>query len=97
MIEEFRTNEFFTTLDKFRSPGYPDDVLVFFFDKSTEEFEGCWVRLEDLGGEAWLYGNILNKPWKDYGVTIGDTIRFKPMYVDESTVKLIYLDNFEDK
>ena len=62
VIEEFRTNELFTTLDKFRSPGYPDDVLVFFFDKSTEEFEGCWVRLEDLGGEAWLYGKILKEP-----------------------------------
>ena len=95
IIEAFRTNEIFKIFDEFRSPEYPDDVIVLFYDENDGKFEGCWVRLEAIDNKGWTYGVLLDTPWKDYGVKSDDYIRFKVTYIDESTVKLLYTDNLE--
>lgn len=92
-VEMLRTDERFSILDEFRSPEYPDDVIVFFIDQESEKIEGCWVRLNEFDGNGWLYGELLNNPWHDFGVSSGDFIRFRVTYIAQNTVKLIYHDN----
>lgn len=67
-------------LDRFRAPGYFDDVSVILFSKDRETIpEGVWVRLEEQSGGGMSFrGTLLNEPYSDFGVHEGEmlTVRF---------------------
>ena len=57
-------------LDRFRAPGYFDDVSVILCSKDQETIpEGVWIRLEDLPGDDTSFqGTLLNEPYPGFGV-----------------------------
>lgn len=63
-------------IDQFRAPGYFDDVSVLLLSKSQEVSpEKVWVRLEETSDDDTTFrGRLLNQPYADFGVNIGDTI-----------------------
>ncbi|WP_214084078.1 hypothetical protein [Methanoculleus sp.] len=67
-------------LDRFRAPGYFDDVSAILVSKDHQTIpEGVWVRLEDLSDDgASFRGTLLNEPYSDFGVHEGEmlTVRF---------------------
>jgi len=67
-------------LDRFRAPGYFDDVSVILVSKDRETIpEGVWVRLEEQSGDGTSFrGTLLNEPYSDFGVHEGEmlTVRF---------------------
>ena len=76
------------TLDAFRHPHYPDDVVVYFL--STEHKpELLWVRCLSVD-ENILTGELLNEPTKDFGCHAGDAIKFGVAQVNGQNI-LLYL------
>ncbi|HNS82869.1 MAG TPA: hypothetical protein PKL26_03885 [Methanolinea sp.] len=67
-------------LDRFRAPGYFDDVSVILIARDQERIpEVVWVRLEELSADGKSFqGILLNEPDMDFGVHEGDmlTVRF---------------------
>jgi hypothetical protein len=67
-------------LDRFRAPGYFDDVSVILYSKDRELIpEGVWVRLEGQSDDGVSFrGTLLNEPYSDFGVHEGEmvTVRF---------------------
>lgn len=65
-----------TDLDRFRAPGYFDDVSVILCSNDRELIpEGVWVRLEGQSDDgASLQGTLLNEPYSDFGVHEGETV-----------------------
>ncbi|MFA7562317.1 MAG: hypothetical protein WCY70_02650 [Methanoculleus sp.] len=67
-------------LDRFRAPGYFDDVSVILISRDRELIpEGVWIRLEGQSDdETSLRGTLLNEPYSDFGVHEGEilTVRF---------------------
>jgi len=63
-------------LDRFRAPGYFDDVSVILFSKDLEMIpEGVWVRLEGQSGDGMSFrGTLLNEPYADSGVHEGEML-----------------------
>lgn len=63
-------------LDKFRAPGYFDDVSVMLISKDQEKNpEVVWVRLEDQSGNGTSFrGTLLNEPHSDFGVHEGEML-----------------------
>ncbi|KQC06253.1 MAG: hypothetical protein APR55_05060 [Methanolinea sp. SDB] len=63
-------------LDRFRAPGFFDDVYVFLSKEDPECVpEIVWVRLEEMAEDGSLFqGVLLNEPDADIGVHEGDTI-----------------------
>jgi len=78
--ESLRTIRNRVDLDRFRAPGYFDDVSVILFSKDRETTpEGVWVRLEEQSGDGTSFrGTLLNEPYSDFGVHEGEmlTVRF---------------------
>lgn len=64
-----------TMLDEYRNEQHPDDILVFFFKEALAP-EGMWVRYEDFNEEQEIFGRLLNQPNQDFGVNMGDTVKF---------------------
>ncbi|MBQ7864197.1 MAG: hypothetical protein IJ353_07020 [Lachnospiraceae bacterium] len=85
-VEHIRTIE---SLDKYRSPQYPDDIIVFFVKENCKP-EGIWVRLEKNIGDK-LAGRILNEPWADYGYHTGDYIRIEPVVKNNELLPIAIL------
>ena len=65
---------FIKTLDAFRHPHYPDDVVVYFFGEKYKP-ELLWVRCLSID-ENILTGELLNEPTKNFGCHAGDKILF---------------------
>lgn len=65
-----------TDLDRFRAPGFFDDVHVVLSGEDGEHVpEVVWVRLEEMAeGGAAFRGTLLNEPDGDFGVHEGDTV-----------------------
>ncbi len=67
-------------LDRFRAPGFFDDVSVILFMEDQEHIpEVVWVRLEGIVEDGTAFrGQLLNEPDADFGVHEGDmlTVRF---------------------
>ena len=63
-------------LDRFRAPGYFDDVSVILCSNDRELIpEGVWVRLEGQSDDgASLRGTLLNEPYSDFGVHEGEMV-----------------------
>ena len=63
-------------LDRFRAPGYFDDVSVILVSKDRELIpEGVWVRLEGQSDDgASFRGTLLNEPYSDFGVHEGEMV-----------------------
>lgn len=63
-------------LDKFRAPGYFDDVSVILYSKERELIhEGVWVRLESQSDDGSSFqGTLLNEPYSDFGVHGGERV-----------------------
>ncbi|MDD4567727.1 MAG: hypothetical protein PHU37_07470 [Methanoculleus chikugoensis] len=63
-------------LDRFRAPGYFDDVSVILYSKERELIpEGVWVRLESQSDDgASFQGTLLNEPYSDFGVHEGEIV-----------------------
>lgn len=72
--ENIEKSRGFDFLDEYRSPEYPDDVLVLLVKQGFNP-EKCWVRIEALG-EACLIGILLDEPNQDYGYHKGEKIGF---------------------
>lgn len=74
--ESFRAIRDRVDLDRFRAPGYFDDVSVILFSKDQEKIpEAVWVRLEDQSGDGTSFqGTLLNEPYSDFGVHEGETL-----------------------
>ena len=70
-IEESRKMK---VLDAFRSPEYPDDVLVYLL-KVGNKPEACWVRIEGLM-ENQIIGTLLNEPEQNFSYHVGEKIAF---------------------
>ena len=74
------------TLDAFRHPHYPDDVVVYFL--STEHKpELLWVRCLSVD-ENILMGELLNEPTKDFSCHAGDSIKFGVAQVNGQNILL---------
>ncbi|WP_292518409.1 hypothetical protein [Methanoculleus sp.] len=65
-----------TDLDRFRAPGYFDDVSVILYSKDREIIpEGVWVRLEEQSADgASFQGTLLNEPYSNFGVHEGEMV-----------------------
>ena len=62
-------------LDRFRAPGYFDDVSVILSKDRETIPEGVWVRLEGQSDDSTsLRGTLLNEPDSDFGVHEGETL-----------------------
>ena len=67
---------YFTSLDKFRHPEYPDDVKVLLWKEGCS-VEEVWVRCATLDYERkMMIGTLLNEPSQNFGCHIGDDIPF---------------------
>jgi hypothetical protein len=70
-IMEVRKNK---DIDELRAPGFPDDLLVIFY-KPDEKMEGIWCRVEGVDRKNnTVKGKLLNQPWVNYGINIGDIV-----------------------
>ncbi len=76
------------TLDAFRHPHYPDDVVVYFLSAEHKP-ELLWVRCLSVD-ENILTGKLLNEPTKNFGCHEGDSIKFGVAQVKEQNI-LLYL------
>jgi len=70
-IEAIRQMEF---LDSCRDKYNIDDILVH-ISKPGFQTEGCWVRVNELLPHSFK-GEMLNEPYQDLGIHIGDEIEF---------------------
>lgn len=77
---------FIKTLDAFRHPDYPDDVVVYFLDAEHKP-ELLWVRCKGVD-ENILTGELLNEPRSDFGCHEGDSIKFGVAQVKEQNILL---------
>ena len=76
------------TLDAFRHPHYPDDVVVYFMSAEHKP-ELLWVRCVSVD-ENILTGELLNEPRGNYGCHVGDKIKFGVAQIGEQNI-LLYL------
>ena len=67
--ELFRTIE---SVDSFRHPQFPDDLLVCFITE-TSKLEKIWVRITGMKDKV-LGGILLNEPYQDFGVHAGEMV-----------------------
>lgn len=74
------------TLDAFRHPHYPDDVVVYFLDE-THKPELLWVRCLAVD-ENILTGELLNEPRSDFSCHAGDKIIFGVAQVNGQNILL---------
>ena len=72
--EDIQESRKMKVLDAFRSPEYPDDVLVYLL-KERKKPEACWVRIEGLM-ENQIIGTLLNEPEQNFSYHIGEKIAF---------------------
>lgn len=76
-------------LDPSRAPGYPDDILVFFY-KDGYRGEGIWCRVEDLDMERRkIQMRMLNQPNAPFGKNLGDIIDVSLMRMDDGELKAV--------
>ena len=76
------------TIDVFRHPDYPDDVVVYFFGENQRP-ELLWVRCHAVD-ENILSGELLLEPQQNFGVHTGDEIKFGVAQVNAQNI-LIHL------
>lgn len=74
------------TLDAFRHPHYPDDVVVYFLNAEHKP-ELLWVRCLSVD-ENILTGELLNEPTKDFNCHAGDLIKFGVAQLGEQNILL---------
>ena len=74
------------TLDAFRHPDYPDDVVVYFLGANIKP-ELLWVRCASVD-ENILVGELLNEPRSDFGCHAGDSIKFGVAQVNAQKILL---------
>lgn len=74
------------TLDAFRHPDYPDDVVVYFFGVEGKP-ELLWVRCATVD-ENILSGELLIEPRSDFGCHAGDKIKFGVAQVNGQNILL---------
>ncbi|MBE8954403.1 MAG: hypothetical protein SR2Q5_01870 [Quinella sp. 2Q5] len=74
------------TLDAFRHPDYPDDVVVYFFGTDARP-ELLWVRCNSVD-ENILTGELLNEPRNDFGCHAGDVVKFGVAQVNGQNILL---------
>lgn len=74
--ESLRTIRDRADLDKFRAPGYFDDVSVVLLSKDQNTLpERVWVCLERQSSDGTSFrGTLLNEPYSDFGVHEGETL-----------------------
>ena len=77
---------FIKTLDAFRHPDYPDDVVVYFFG-AEDKPELLWVRCKSID-ENILTGELLNEPQNNFGCHAGDSIKFGVAQINGQNILL---------
>ncbi len=73
-----------TQLDCCRNDDCPDDIMVYLL-KNNNKPECCWVRCSDVQNKQ-LLGSLLNEPYQDFGIHLGDSIRFGIMKQEEKYI-----------
>ena len=72
-------------IDDFRHEQFPDDVLLIFFQDGLKP-EGIWCRIEsEIDGMP--AAKLLNEPYADFGVHMGDLITFEWMKQDNKIIR----------
>ena len=74
------------TLDAFRHPDYPDDVVVYFMSAAHKP-ELLWVRCLSID-ENILTGELLIEPRNDFDCHAGDEIKFGVAQVNGQNILL---------
>ena len=74
------------TLDAFRHPDYPDDVVVYFLGADVKP-ELLWVRCNSVD-ENVLTGELLNEPRNNFGCHTGDAVKFGVVQVNGQNILL---------
>ena len=75
-VEDIKHLRKLETLDPYRHPFFPDDVLVHLM-KDGLTTEACWVRaIYDAGEDEGFLGVLLNEPDQDFGWHKGDRVAF---------------------
>ncbi len=87
MVEEFRSDEKWSFLDKYRNTMFPDDVQALLFSEDNG-IEQVWVRLAFMTQNDEIFGELLNEPYKDYGCHEGTLIEITEFHSEEDRVLL---------
>ena len=91
-VEQLR---FVEQLDSSRHEDFPDDVEVLFY-KEGLEIEKMWVRYENIVKVPIIEGTLLNMPYQDFGVSVGDKVKFFPYKFDDED-EYILICNLDSK
>lgn len=70
-----------TELDKFRHEEYPDDLSVIMVREGLNP-EQVWVRSNQITDQG-IFCELLNEPYKDYGVHAGEIIQVSVYQYDD--------------
>lgn len=74
-------------LDPSRTPGYPDDIVVFFVKEGYRN-EGIWCRTVDVDPERHLIQmRMLNEPNAPFGKHLGDIVDVTLIRMDDGELK----------
>ena len=74
-------------LDPSRAPGYPDDIVVFFFKEGYRN-EGIWCRIVGSDRTTRLVQmRMLNEPDAPFGRHMGDIVDVRLYQMDDGEVK----------
>ena len=82
-VDYLRTEKF-AYLDKYRHPWFPDDVEALLYSEKNG-IEKVWVRLKFIAPENYLFGVLLNEPYKDQGCHEGDLIELAEQKTEEDS------------
>ena len=75
------------TLDKFRNKEFPDDFPVLIYKKNGVS-EQVWVRICKYD-KGEMTGILLNQPYADFGIKLGDMIKFHLFKFDDGNIVLV--------
>ena len=85
-----------TELDGLRAPGYPDDIVVYFFKKDCRP-EGIWCRAESIDRERHLFMmKMLNEPFTPFGKHMGNIVPVQTIRMDDGSIKAFALLDMEE-
>lgn len=91
-VEQLRYVE---ELDASRHEDFPDDVGVLFY-KEGLEVEKMWVRYENIVEVPLIEGKLLNMPYQEFGVDMGDIVKFFPYKFDDED-EYVLICNLDSK
>ncbi|WP_435523651.1 hypothetical protein [Chryseobacterium indoltheticum] len=93
-LESFRTDQDY---DKFRTPGFPDDIQVLLIDNKNSP-ELIWVRVEDYNLDNKTGSSkLIVQPHQNFNLNKNDDLVFKLMEINNSPYPVGIIDNKPEK